>query len=881
MRQTAIRLTLLVVGVTSTATAAAPPQASPAVRSGEVTAGRLAAPLAFEPNRGQAAGDVEYLARGEGYTVFLRPREATLALRHTRRGEAGLVRVWFEGAGSPAALEPLDPLPGRSNYLVGHDPAQWLTGVPHYGRVRSRGAATGIDLVFYGRERQLEYDLVVSPRANPKRLRMRVEGATVEGPNAEGDLVLRTPAGDLLLRKPVAFQLDGASQHAVAVSYRVRRRHEVALEVAGYDAARPLVIDPVLSYSTYLGGFDADEGRAIAVDAGGNAYVTGSAASNDFPVRPDVPDTVPFPRLLCVDFGCAYQLELRGGKDAFVTKFSSTGTLVYSTYLGGTADELGNAIAVDADGNAYVAGETSSLDFPATTGAYQTRGSCPTCTANSPAMLHPDAFVAKLNAEGTALVYATYLGGGHEDSARGIAVDPSGRAHVVGETRSSDFPTTDGAAQPALGGGTCFSDPCADAFVASLEADGSALSYATYLGGAREDGARAVATDEDGDAYVAGSTASSDFPTQGTCEARAVVPGHVEIVCFRPLQAALNSTGDPIGDVDAFVSKLAADGRIVWSTYLGGTHRDVANGIATRTVTSTKNGVTSSLTEVYVAGETLSADFPVNNAFQNVHAGGNTDAFVAKLSSTGSSLLYSTFLGGSGASSSGSSDTATAVAVDALGSAYAAGYTASADRPDLAYDTPFPVMRPAQPTCGGCGNGLDDAFVAKLDPAGSLSYATYLGGTGEDRASGIAVDGSGTAYVTGTTLSFYPPDFPTVSAAQPAAGGGVSDAFAAKLVDHVAASTDLAVTQSASPDPAVEGAELAYSVVVTNNGSTDASGVALLETLPVEADFVSAAASTGGCALTAAKKLMCNLGTLAAGTQATVTILVVLNKMAP
>jgi uncharacterized repeat protein (TIGR01451 family) len=880
MRQTAIRLTLLVVGVTSTATAAAPPQASPAVRSGEVTAGRLAAPLAFEPNRGRAAGDVEYLARGEGYTVFLRPREATLALRHARRGEAGLVRVRFEGAGSAAALEPLDPLPGRSNYLVGHDPAQWRTGVPHYGKVRSRGA-TGIDLVFYGRERQLEYDLVVSPRADPKRLRMRVEGATVEGPNVHGDLVLRTPAGDLLLRKPVAFQLDGASERAVAVSYRVRRRHEVALEVARYDAARPLVIDPVLSYSTYLGGLDAEEGLAIAVDTGGNAYVTGSTASNDFPVRPDVPDTVPFPRLLCVDFGCAYQLERRGGKDAFVTKFSPTGTLVYSTYLGGTADDLGNAIAVDPDGNAYVAGETSSLDFPTTTGAFQTQGNCGiACTTDPPGMLHPDAFVAKLSADGTRLVYATYLGGGHADRARGIAVDPSGRAHVVGETRSSDFPTTDGAAQSALGGGTCFSDPCADAFVASLEADGSALSYSTYLGGGGEDVARAIATDEDGDAYVAGSTASSDFPTHGTCEAREVVPGHVEIVCFRPLQAALNSTGDPIGDVDAFVSKLAADGRIVWSTYLGGTHRDVANGIATRTVTSTKNGVTSSFTEVYVAGETLSADFPVKDAFQNVHAGGNTDAFVAKLSSVGSSLVYSTFLGGSASSLSGSGDTATAIAVDALGSAYVAGYTVS---PRFASDASFPVIRPAQPTCGGCADALDDdAFVAKLDPAGSLSYATYLGGTRDDRASGIAVDVSGTAYVTGKTLpTFGAPDFPTVSAAQPARGGGVSDAFAAKLVDHVAASTDLAVTQSASPDPAGEGAELAYSVVVTNNGSTDAPGVALLETLPVEADFVSAAASTGGCAVTAAKKLICNLGTLAAGTQATVTIRVVPNKMAP
>jgi hypothetical protein len=502
----------------------------------------------------------------------------------------------------------------------------------------------------------------------------------------------------------------------------LRSNNEVSLEIGVYDKTRRLVIDPWLSYSTYLGGSSIDVGRAIAVDSSGNAYIAGITSSGDFPVTPGAFQTT------CS--GCS-----GGAQHVFVTKFNPTGSaLVYSTYLGGTNNDSGLGIALDTLGDAYVTGYTLSTDFPTTPGAFQTAcaGSC----------AYQDAFVTELNPTGSALVYSTYLGGTGADVGQGIAVDASGDAYVTGDTLSSDFPATPGAFQTTCGGGpgNC---TIGDGFVAKLTSDGSGLVYSTYLGGSSVDQALGIAVDASGNAYVTGGTSSSDFPT---------TPGAFETTC--PAQ-------DSCTPGAGFVTKLNSPGSaLVYSTYLGGSHGGAGFGI-----------VVDNSGDAYVTGTTDSTDFPVTpGASQTTFGGGETDAFVTKMNSSGSGLVYSTFLGGSGI------DQGFGVALDSSDNSYVTGSTYSSD---------FPTTPGAfQTTCGGCSGTTADAFVTELNSAGSsLVYSTYLGGSNADGGQSIALGASGIAYVTGYTYSI---DFPiTPGAFQTKCGGGCSgttyDAFVASF----------------------------------------------------------------------------------------------------
>ncbi|HEY2942712.1 MAG TPA: SBBP repeat-containing protein [Vicinamibacteria bacterium] len=865
---------VVVFCIASTAAIATPAPAATArasAHAGAVEAVLVQAPLGFEENSGQAPGDASHVARGQGYTLLLTPRQAIVLLGGTRpAGGTDTVKMTFVGA-RPGRPESLEPLPGRANHLIGRDPSRWRTDVPLYGKVRYARVYPGIDLVFYGRGRQLEYDLIVNPAGDPRRVRFAFEGALPVGPDPAGDLVLRTASGDLRLHKPVAYQDHASGRRDVSAAFKVRGG-EVGIEVGDYDRRRPLVIDPVLTFSRYLGGSvypttPYDEGHAIAVDGEGSTYVTGIAAADDFPVYPQPGDSPHRGCGILLFEPCVYQDHRRGGHDAFVTKFDASGQLVYSTYLGGDLDDRGHGIAVDGEGNAYVTGETISLDFPTTAYAYDRVPNCNACTINPPGMNAPDVFVAKLNAAGTRLLYSTFLGGGLADVGRGIAVDPAGRAHVTGETWSDDFPATAGAAQGTQTPGTlaCIGGPCPDAFVATLSADGSALAFSTYLGGIGDDGGRAVATDADGNTYVTGATQSPAFPTRGPCAVLHSPLGDPILKCSLPYQAT------PKGLADAFVTKLDLGGSLAWSTLLGGTYTDAGNGIAIRPGTM----------DVYVAGETWSVDFPVASAFQNVHAGGGSDAFVTRLKSNGTALIYSTYLGGSKHAPSGLGDAAAAIAVDAAGEAFVAGWTAAGNSSNP-YEARFPLLRPVQTNCGGCdGEGTSgDAFVAKLDPAGALSYGTFLGGHSDERAQAIAVDAAGTAHVAGNTWSLYPPDFPTTTGPVPAPTG-VGRAFVARLVDRPAGTGDLAVAQTASVDPAVIGVPFTYTVTITSGSATDVPNVAVVQTLSPEVSFVSATPNSGECTLTAAKTVLCNLGTVLAGSQAAVDVEVVPNKKAP
>ena len=672
-------------------------------------------PLSFEANMGQSEAQVKFLARGPGYGVFLTATEAVLSLRAPAR-PAAVVRMRLVGANKHPQLSGLDPLPGTSNYFIGDDPARWQRDLPNYARVKAAGVYPGIDLIYHGSQRQLEYDIVVAPAADLRLIALAFEGVQRLSLDPEGNLVLRTLQGDVVQHKPVIYQDIGGKREPVGGGYVLRAKGRVGFRVARYDTTRPLIIDPVLSYSTYLGGTGNDIGRAIAVDSAGNAYVSGGTTSTNFPGAG----------------GSPIQPNLMGSGDVFVTKLNAAGTAtVYSTYLGGSGLDTAYAIAVDSTGAAYLTGETDSptvagpgnIPYPrvgAIQGVYGGGG---------------DAFVTKINPAGNALVYSTYLGGSGTERGYGIAVDAFFDAYVTGHTSSVNGPGNFPTAVPFQSQNGSLGN--FDAFVTRINAAGNGLVYSTYLGGnASEyslDGG-AIAVDADGNAYVGGTTASTNFPGAGTST---IQPGNGG------------------GTSDGFVVKFNATGSaLFYSTYLGGGGYDAVNGIA---IDAARNA--------YVAGYTTSTNFPTASPLQAAKgdAGSGEDAFVSKLNAAGSALTYSTYLGGSGG------ERAFAIAVDGGGSATVCGFTSSGD---------FPTAAPLQAVKGGTG----DAFVSRLNPAGSaLTFSTYLGGSnGAEQAYGIAVDGAGmSAWVTGETSST---NFPTAGPFQATFGGSGTDAFVAKIV---------------------------------------------------------------------------------------------------
>jgi hypothetical protein len=689
-------------------------------------------PMSFEANHGQADAAVRFSSRGPGYGLSLTETEAVLTLNGSAAGQGigphpatgAVIRMQVVGANPAAGASGRDRLPGVVNYFVDDDSARWRTDVPTFGRVEYDAVYPGIDLVYYGNQQQLEYDFVVAPGADPSRIRLAFGGADRVSLDALGNLVLHTAGGDVIQHAPVLYQQDGPGRTPVAGAFRLEG-DQVTFQVGAYDAGRPLVIDPVLSYATYLGGIGFDAGFAIAVDGDGSAYVTGQTGATDFPTTSGAFRT---------GLGDTYNA-------AFITKLNPAGTaLVYSTYLGGGmfSQTVGYGIAVDAGGNAYVTGETSSADFPTTAGAFQ-----------SPSPMGYDAFVTKLNAQGNGLVYSVRLGGLGDDFGRGIAVDADGRAVVTGWltnptlTPAAGFPTAN-AFQPGYGGGF------QDAFVTRLSADGSSLVFSTYLGGASfaSDWGQAVAVDSAGNSYVTGHTYALDFPT---------TPGAFQ-------------RGGAVG-LNAFVTKFTPAGAVAYSTHaLGGSGHDEAWGIA---VDAAGNAYVTGNTDSWDDPSTsIDTGFPTTPGAYRRTLVGQIDAYVAKLNASGSALVYGTYLGGSAdfGDPGYGVDRGFGIAVDSAGSAYVTGDT---DSPN------FPVVNPIQTF----NYWYSDAFVAELNPAGSaLVYSTFLGGEFTDQGRGVALDTAGNAYVTGSTGSF---GFPTTPGAfQAANAGGLNDhtdAFVARI----------------------------------------------------------------------------------------------------
>jgi uncharacterized protein (TIGR03437 family) len=658
-------------------------------------------PLSFEANRGQAAPEVKFISRGQGADLFLTPTEAALELRGraTEKGSERRVTLKMKlvGARAEARVSGEEQLPGTTNYFIGDDPKEWRTDVPTFARVKYEGVYEGVDLVYYGNRQQLEYDFVVQPGAQPEDIRLGIEGAQeMRIDAATGDLVLETEAGEVRQHRPVAYQEVGGRREEVAAGYNLGAGG-VAFEVGAYDEALPLVIDPVLSYATFLGKGPGGEsqngwsthGLDVAVDKDGNAVVVGQVAAPDFPVKGGIK-----PRALDSD-----------NYLAFVTKFNANGSgLIYSAVLGGPPaafqEHIAHAVAVDDEGNAYVAGYTTGQGFPKTSGAFSSGGKI---------------FVSKLNPTGTQLIFSTLLGGGSYEEAKGVAVDRDQNVYVTGLTMG--FPASPDAFQKEPAGHS-------DAFVIKLSADASRVIYATYLGGGVDDVGESIAVDAAGCAYVSGTGSGTHDGPRTDYKPFPTTPG-----AFRTLpDPALPNGG-------VFVAKLNPTGSaLVYSTVIG------AGGGGELALDG--DGC------VYVAGVTGSNDFPTTpGAFmrrggtEDVH-NPKGDGFVAKLSADGSRLIYSTFLG-----AAWGNVRLFDVAVDAAGCAYATGSP-------LDPGFPFTTAYAPAPPMPGFSNRPGGGFVTKLKADGSgLVYSAYIP---HARGQAVAVDAAGNAYVAGEAWNLFP-----------------------------------------------------------------------------------------------------------------------------
>ena len=855
-------------------------------------------PMIFEANQGQTDPKVKYLARGSGYGLFLAADEAVLALRSSvprskspTQDQSSVLQMQMVGANPGVAVTGDLQLPGRSNYFIGNDPSRWHRDIPQFSRVRYAQIYPGVDLVYYGNQGRLEYDFEVAPGADPRQIVLRFGGSERLSLQKGGDLLISLSGGDVQLFAPRVYRESSGRQQPISARFVLRENQEVAFELGAYDSNLPLVIDPVLGYSSYLGG-TRDEGCSaitgsglptagcpgVAVDSASSIYLAGTTTSLDFPVTSafqtclDTPPPNPT--------NCPNNVNL---SDIFVTKLDSTGsTILFSTYLGGSDVELSAGIAVDSGLNVDVTGSTKSGDFPVTPNAFQL----------TPSNVGQHVFVTQLKPTGDTLLYSTYLSGNGKESAFGVAVDFRNKIYVVGTTTSTDVPTGTTSFPATLAGfQTCSAvdQPPAAAqcgtnrfFLSKVDPVQSgffSLPYSTYFAGGNPNNGLTlgggITTDTAANVYITGTTnylrtgnALTDFPVQNAYQGCLNTPPPVPGVTQTCTSTATNT--------DAFVAKFnlsaPSGAQLLYSTYLGGTTDDVGNGVSVDT------GFTA-----YVTGSTTSTDFIIpagTTPFQSAF-GGQVDAYLAKFGNpcTGSTctdlsvpLAYFTYLGGSG------TDVGLAIAVDStqnsIGGARITGYTNSDNFP-LNPIVGVPIIQANR--AGGT-----DAFVSRIDTTastatGSGNYGTYLGGAANDFGTAIATDGPGNTYVAGETASH---NFPTKNPLPPNGGGlqGNTDAFISKLTPSAA--LIFSPPPSVSPFPVGVGNPVNFEFSIINNGDLIQT-FTVIDTLPATgATFNSASASPGTCTNTVVNlTVQCILGPLNAGQSAEVTVK--LNPVAP
>jgi hypothetical protein len=741
-------------------------------------------PLTFEANRGQTDGRVKFLSHGHGYTAFLtaggmvlslRPSEVRLAASSTssqvKQTKSATLQFNLVGAApSPAAVGE-EPQPGRVNYFLGKDKTKWRTNVATYAKVRYKNVYSGIDLLYYGNNRQLEYDFAVAPGADPNVIQFDVKGASQIVVSPAGDLVLKIGTSEVHFQCPTIYQESQGARVPVRGQYILKSPTRIGFQVANFDSSKALVIDPVLVYSTYLGGSGDDNPAGIAVDGNGNAYVAGYTDSTDFPLATPVPNSQPAPSLPHV----------------FVAKLDPTGSnAIYTDIIGGSGEDYGYAVAVNSAGEVYVTGSTASSDFP-TVNAYQ---------ASYPGAFN--AFLTRISADGSSLLYSTYLGGNGSDTPASVVLDKASNVLVAGTTSSTDFPLANAyqsSAPPNQGGqyGTY-------GFVTEFTPDGSSLVYSTYFGGSSNVALNCGGTpcwpqptttlvgaafDSTGSVFVTGTTNTYDFPvTSGVYQ----------------------STNTMAQDgIVGFLSKISNSGTLQYSTYF----YDPAS------FTNITALAVDASDSAYVTGWANSdSTFPVTSAGicdPATLGSGCSYTFVTKFDTTASTLAYSTFLGANNGS------IPAAIVVDQSSNTYVLGTTSSST---------FTTVNELYPYAGGY-----DALLVEIDPiASSQLFATYLGGTNNETATAMALDAGGNLYVTGSTLST---DFPTTPAAVQKQAGGNNDGFVVKIATitaPVAVLTPSSVTFAAQQ---VGSTSSIQQVVLQNTGNAALS----ISSISVAGDF--------------------------------------------
>lgn len=708
-------------------------------------------PLSFEANEGQTDASVAFLSRGKGYKLYLTPAQAVLTLNNEQ--QRATVRMNLIGARRDARIEGQEFLEGKINYLIGNDQEKWHTNIPTYSEVRYQQVWDGIDMVWHGRQNELEYDFVVQQGADPSQIRLAFEGASNLEVDLAGNLKMQTPAGQVVQHAPVIYQHTAEGRSVVEGGYVLTAHNEILFQVSTYDRTKPLVIDPVLVYSTYLGGNSVDEPFGVAVDALGQAHIAGETNSSNFPTRNAIDDTV--------------DVRL-----AFITKLNAAGTdIIYSTYLGSAdgfcyGDVCGteaNGIALTSDGKACITGATvndgSFSNFPVTDNAFQGNGYCSLTTCGVFPNRAVDAFVSVLDPDG-GLFYSTFFGGSAWadiqastergfDAGRAIAVDANNLIYVAGDTTSQNLPTKN-AFQPS--NQSAFEER--DAFIAVFnpreERGNDTLVYSSFLGGNGDDLARGIAVDSARNAYVVGSTTSTNV--------RAKSPDGQSL---GPLQREFQG-----GGFDGFVTKVdttnSGDNSLNYQTYFGGNINDRVESVAV-----------DSAQRAYITGATNSSpgSFPLKNAFDSTQTNG--EAFVAKMNADGTALFYCSFLGGDNSNTPDDGEEGLGIAIDSAGNAYVTGRTTSGSS--------FPVGPVAPPFLG---NDQGTAFLAKIGatistdaPPKLLSSTTFGGRTARGEA--IAIDPKGNVYFVGSAGG----DLRTITGAfQPKFNGGANDGFVAKIL---------------------------------------------------------------------------------------------------
>jgi uncharacterized protein (TIGR03437 family) len=754
---------------------------------------RAASFLSTIPLRFDAISGSRYLSRTPGCDLTLDGAGADL------KWPGGQARMQLAGIQRSTRIEGELPLNFRVNYLLGSSSAAWRTDVNSFTQVRYHGVYPRVDLLFHGAGRSLEFDFVLQPEADPRTIQLRIVG-TKTALSPSGDLVLGVAPHQLTWKQPQIYQMIEGRRMTVAGRFRVHGSN-VDFLVGPYNRKEALILDPVLSYSSYLGGTGDEGARASGVDAAGNVYIAGVTTSMDLSTSRTAIQPA---------FGGLTTNGLTG--DAFVAKFSPAGALSYLTYLGGNRDDAASGIAVDSAGNAYVTGFTNSTNFPVSPNAAQStfHGYAGNLLFNL-----GDAFITKIGPNGNQILYSTYLGGSENEAATGIAIDSAGDAYITGTTLSVDLPVTPGAFQPHFAGygGQPITDLGApffvagDGFVAKLNPAGTQFLLVTYLGGSLDDTPACIALDPSGNIVVGGSSISNNFPVTANA--------------FQPAYHGENPGQNPFFYYgDGFITKLNPTGTsLVYSTYLGGSGDDRVAALTT-----------DSTGAVYATGATSSSNFPITaNAYQKANGGPAFtdvaervvgDAFLVKLDPTGSTLLYGTYVGGSG------DDAGNAIALDSTGAIYIGGQTVSLNFPAI---TPDGFQKNMAGAGGETMNGDNwgDAFLSVFSADGTkVTYGTYLGGALDDSGDAVTLDSSGNVYLLGTTMSS---DFPvTANAFQPAFGGFIpgrhikGDAFLAKFSGLSVAPAISALANAASGVTGVVSPGMYFSLYGTGLGPTTA-----------------------------------------------------------